>query len=122
MRCNVHSETEAIALCRVCSVGICRDCAKPAIKGFGCSDVCLDRAKTIDRMLDIQAVNLRSTSKLSYFFVPAFLLVLGVLLIGEEQIFGTPRGAFQVIFGIVSLILGVGYFLYVLYNNKNSGT
>lgn len=117
MNCHNHREIPAIATCRVCSVGLCDGCGIAAGKGFVCSDTCRVRAETIDKMLDAQGVNLRR--HFNWFFMPALLVVLGSLLIGERVLFGTPSNTAKVVIGIVLLVVGFAYAFYVIYLKKN---
>ncbi|MCL2075884.1 MAG: hypothetical protein FWH15_05510 [Betaproteobacteria bacterium] len=119
MNCHNHRENPAIAIatCRVCSVGLCDSCGIPVEKGFVCSDACRSRSEAINKMLDSQEASFRG--HFNWFFMPALLVVIGVLLVGERALFGTPVNTVKVIMGIVLLVVGFAYVFYVIYIKRN---
>jgi len=119
MRCLKHPEAEAIALCRICSVCLCGNCAIRASQGYVCSDECKVRAATIDSVLALQHRNLVAKDRvLSWFVLPAGLIVLGSMLICERLLFGQTPSTVKVLVGFGLLLGGVTYFLYVLFLKK----
>jgi hypothetical protein len=52
MRCFVHHDNEAIAICRGCSKGLCAACAVDAGRGLACSPECAERACATDALVD----------------------------------------------------------------------
>ena len=73
-------------------------------------------------MLDVQSATLMARGQVRWFMVPAVLIVFGVLLIGEEAIFGTASGPAKVVIGILLLVMGLGALIHVLYIKKQVGT
>jgi hypothetical protein len=73
-------------------------------------------------MLELQRKNLIARDKFfGWFGLPATLIVVGSVLIGERLLFGQISSAAKVLAGAVLLILGISYFLYVLYLKKSRG-
>ena len=112
MKCNRHGEVEAVALCRICSLTLCRDCTVAASQGYVCSAACGVRSATIDKTLDLNAAALVGRGRLRRFYGAAFLIVLGAVLVGEHALFGTPSTAPKVFFGFVTLAVGLASALY----------
>jgi hypothetical protein len=121
MRCVRHQEADAIALCRVCSVALCKECLLPCGRGYACSPECVERAGVLDRMIDLQKANLKAGMYRRWFGASAFLLVLGILLAGEHALFGAPLSAPRILFGAFSLLLGISGALHVLFIKARSG-
>ena len=128
MNCHNHHETSAIAVCRVCAVGLCDGCGIPMETGFVCLDICRSRAETIDKMLDVcraeaidkllDAQPIGMTVEVGPFLMPALSIVIGGLLVGERVLFGAPSNTVKVIMGIVLLVAGFAYAFYVIYMKK----
>jgi hypothetical protein len=71
-------------------------------------------------MLELQRKNLIAKDKLfGWFGLPAILIVVGSLLVGERLIFGAVPSTAKVVVGIMLLILGIAYFLYVLFLKRS---
>jgi hypothetical protein len=74
------------------------------------------RAKTVDAYLDIQARALFARPRfVSWFLVPAALVILGSLVLFEHELFGSPRNSVKAGIGLVLAILGFAYFLYICF-------
>jgi hypothetical protein len=109
MKCFIHQESDAIALCKHCAKGACRVCAVDTGNGVACSDGCAMHVAQL-------AVLMKSTTAAASinrggiaFIWPAFLAVLGVAFILEAVLSGRPRSAsnFGVIMGSLFVIFGV---------------
>ena len=122
MRCVHHQELEAVALCRICLIPLCKNCALAAAQGLVCSDVCGKRAETIDRMIDLNRATLAARGQLRWFVLPALFVVIGSLLVWGEPIFGTSARSVQVWIGILLLVSGLAAVIHVLYIRKQVGT
>lgn len=57
MRCFVHPDREAVAICRTCATGICRECGVDVGSGFACSAKC---AEDVRRYLEFYEQSLQS--------------------------------------------------------------
>lgn len=57
MRCFVHHDMDAVAVCRSCLKGACASCARPVTSGVACSDECLPVA---ERIAKLQLANSRN--------------------------------------------------------------
>jgi hypothetical protein len=46
MKCFYHSSIDAVAICKNCSKGLCRDCAVDLIHGTACKNKCEEQVET----------------------------------------------------------------------------
>jgi len=103
-------------------VGLCENCVVEASQGFVCSDQCRDRADVLDRVMGIQAANLTARSHMAWFIVPALLIVIGALFLGESLLFGTPSSSIKIIVGTFLAVMGVAWVFYVVFVKKHGST
>lgn len=76
MECFAHPGHQAVALCRGCLRGVCRDCAIDLGAGFVCSESCRPQ---VERMMDLQEASVRNTALVrSHSWVP---LVMGLVFL-----------------------------------------
>jgi hypothetical protein len=52
MRCFNHAHVEAVATCKHCFKGICRECAIDSGCGLACSPLCADEIKSLNAMIN----------------------------------------------------------------------
>ena len=52
MRCFNHPDSEAVATCKHCFKGICRECVIDSGCGLACSTACEDEIKSLHAMID----------------------------------------------------------------------
>jgi hypothetical protein len=60
MNCFNHQNVNAVALCKNCSKGICRECIEEFENGVACKETCVEQAKGITRLI---AKNVKCNSK-----------------------------------------------------------
>ncbi|QWT20873.1 hypothetical protein KPL74_02405 [Bacillus sp. NP157] len=77
MRCFVHHEAEAVAVCRSCLKGTCAACARPVTLGVACSEACLPIA---DRISQVQLASSRNLPV--YRMQPALTLLMILVFLG----------------------------------------
>jgi hypothetical protein len=78
MKCFVHRDDDAIGTCRVCSRGLCFDCAVDHSYALSCRGSCESEAKLL-RSQTIASMTLLSAQKRYKNFLPAFFGVAGIL-------------------------------------------
>jgi hypothetical protein len=115
MKCHTHRQTDATAQCRICSLFLCDECAVVASQGFVCSQACLERSDTYDRIWVLQKANLSARHKSKAFIGAALLVVIGFLLVAEHALFGSPAAIPKVVLGVILMFVGVAYGLKILY-------
>ena len=105
MRCAVHRDTEAIAICRGCFQGVCPTCAVPCGRSVACSAECAEEAA---RSLRIVAATRRNVPAVQRTQAVCFLiLALGTTL---GAVIATDVGRW--ILGIASGLMFAAAFRY----------
>jgi hypothetical protein len=59
MRCFAHTDREAIAICRICSKGLCAECGESAGRGLVCRGECAEWGHDYDGFLQEALENYR---------------------------------------------------------------
>lgn len=52
MECYNHAGITSVALCKICSKGICRDCSQSSVVSIVCSDICARQAQLQQQVLE----------------------------------------------------------------------
>ena len=107
MKCFYHPEADAVAICRNCSKGLCRDCAVEVENGIACKDRCEAQVKAIVELVERNKTLLQKTSG-AYSRLAIVFALMGLLLLGSGFfiiIGGGSRGYFLLIMGLI-MVLG----------------
>ena len=51
MKCYNHSDIDAVAICKNCQKGLCKDCAVEVGNGIACKDKCEQDVQSINEMI-----------------------------------------------------------------------
>src|SRR5436190_13891824 len=98
MRCFYHNERDAVGTCRLCSKGLCLECAAD----LGIAIACKGRHEGLARGI---AVSQARVSRLSP-VMPAFVIGIGAVFIAWGLL-SRPLSIFTVMLGIVWAALGL---------------
>lgn len=86
MRCFNHPDSEAVAICKHCGRGICRDCVIDTGCGLACSPACEEEVKSVHvmisrskKMYPIAAKN-QSRTAIWLVLTAALFIALGLLI------------------------------------------
>jgi hypothetical protein len=66
MKCFNHSENDAVAVCKNCSKGLCKDCLTEANNGIACTSTCVEEVNQIDLLMQKSKKSHRLTSGAYY--------------------------------------------------------
>jgi EamA domain-containing membrane protein RarD len=72
--------------------------------------------------MGIQAANLTARSHMGWFIVPALLIVIGALFLGDSLLFGTPSSSIKVFIGTFLAVIGLAWVFYFVFVKKHGGT
>ena len=107
MKCFYHPETDAVAICKNCSKGLCRECAVDVGNGIACKEKCEAEVKAIVELIERNKTVLQKTSG-AYSRSAIVFALMGLLLLGTGSfviIRGGDGGYFLLIMGLI-MILG----------------
>ncbi len=76
MQCYQHNEQSAIGICKVCSKGLCNDCAADTEVGLSC-DKHIERVKDLELVIDKNIKAIKDAS-INTFIAPACFLIMGI--------------------------------------------
>lgn len=107
MKCFNHSEKEAIAICKNCNKGLCRECAVEVDNGIACKDKCEEEVIFLNQMLQKNKGIYNKTAQ-SLYTACFIYLAMGVVFSG----FGfyteiPPLKPFLFIMGGIMILAGV---------------
>lgn len=105
MDCFHHSGTPAVGICKHCHKGVCSECATDTGAGLACPGSCVEVVHDLNRLIK-RNVSSAGTHAWTAYFTPAFLLTIGVILIG----FGLGGGSnsrFPLVMGTGLLAFGL---------------
>jgi hypothetical protein len=108
MECFRHQNAQGVAICRVCSKAVCRDCARDGGMFISCSEACSKEAA------DLHEMNQRG-KKIYGIGVPrktpsgVIMWLLFALLFGVSGIYESYRNQeiswFPILFALISLFI-----------------
>lgn len=110
MKCFRHAEVEAVGTCKVCSKGLCSDCAADLGHAIACRESCEAAAERIEAIIQHSTASVR-TQKRNRYLAPTFLAVMGLTFLafglkdGPEFNLGTVMGSGFLIFAAVHLLV-----------------
>jgi hypothetical protein len=91
MRCYYHNDREAIGTCRLCSKGLCPECAADLDVAIGCKG----RHEGLARRIALSQVKASRVASI----LPVFLIGMGIIWVGWGLL-GRPISVFMVICGV----------------------
>ncbi len=115
MKCFNHPTVDAVALCKSCSRGLCRDCVAEVELSCSCRNRCEEDVAAMNDLVERGRTAYQKTSA-TYFRSGLITLLLGsvFLVIGG---FGVTRGAggewgyFLLLIGLLIAGMGVSHFI-----------
>ena len=112
MRCFNHPEVEAVATCKHCYKGICRECVLDSGCGLACSPPCKDEIRSLYAMISrskkMYPIAARTQSRNGIWFVlTAAIFIASGLWIKAD----VPFMAFLIGMGVLMLLAGAFSFL-----------
>ena len=116
MNCYYHPETTSIGLCKSCGKGLCSNCAVDLEAGLACRNRCegdvADIGDMIARSRELAMRSASSCQSTRHSWLPANLLIFGVILIALAMLTGNAEPALipgSVASGIAVVLFGVNY-------------
>jgi hypothetical protein len=97
VKCYYHDETDAVALCKNCSRGVCRGCAAEVINGTACLNRCETEVRALDEVIQRNKTGYQKASG-AYARNAVVYLIMGLVMLG--------MGALTMPGGVVMLALG----------------
>lgn len=106
MHCFVHTERDAVGVCKACAKGLCPECANDLGHGLACRG---SHEQAVDRInqLTLRASQVQSTVGRAKYVSPVFTGTLGLIFCGygytHEGLKGflLPMGCLFVIYSII---------------------
>lgn len=107
MRCFNHSEREAVAICKSCNKGLCKECAVEVDNGIACKGKCEEEVIFLNQMLQ-KSKGVHNKTAQSLYTACFIYFAMGVVFIG----FGfyteiPPLKPFLLIMGGIMILAGV---------------
>lgn len=104
MECFAHSGVQAVALCRGCGKGVCRECVRDlGYSGVVCSDQCQKKVVEYDALYN-RSRDILARTRIAYYVVSVLFFTLGGFFAWQKDYAMAP---FFVLFGMVTLTLAV---------------
>jgi hypothetical protein len=108
MHCFVHTDREALGICKSCYKGLCAECAADLQHSLAC------RAKheeTVERLHSMvsRAQRVQSTAQFARYLAPAFTGILGLVFVINGFVLDRTRG-FLFPIGLAFLLYTVAIF------------
>ena len=121
MKCYLHRDNDAIALCKTCAKGVCAACAVDVSPGVVCSEECKRSAVETSEMIRASVAARKLNTRGGGSFVqPAFLAVLGIVFMAAPLIANRPANRFSLVAGGIMLCFGVILGLYQVVWHRNA--
>lgn len=115
MRCFNHSTVEAVAICKNCSRGLCRECATEFPNGIACRDKCEAEVEAINLLIDRNKSTHQKTSS-AYSRNAIIYLMLAVVF----GIWGANEVAARPVFGGPMLFAAAAFAIAAFFNYSTS--
>lgn len=106
MKCFRHAELEAVGTCKVCSKGLCPDCAADLGHSIACRGSCEAAAGRLEAIIQQSTVTARSQKRNRY-LAPTFLAVMGLTFLafglkdGPDLNLGTALGSGFLVYAVI---------------------
>jgi hypothetical protein len=110
MKCFYHLQTDAVAICKNCSKGLCMECVADVGNGVACKGKCESEVQAVNQMIQrgIRAKNVYGSyyKRLAIIFglVGLTILTIGILL------WENGKGIVFIPVGLVTLLFASHYF------------
>ncbi len=62
MKCFNHNENEAVAICKSCSKGLCKECLTEINQSIACTSTCIESVKQLDFLITKSMKSYKTTS------------------------------------------------------------
>ena len=115
MRCFYHDSTEAVAICKSCNRGICRDCAVEFKNGVACKNRCEAEVEAVNQIIDRNKTSYEKTS--SAYSGNAIIYLMFAIVSG---FWGLKQIANQPLVGWLMVALGLVFLVAALFNYSTS--
>ena len=108
MKCFAHHQSDAVGICKYCAKGACLACAIDTGSGLACSGACNTHIVWLaERMKSVSVAASMNKQGVGY-FLPAFLLVLGIAFAAHAWFFVRPgQNSFGLVMGSLFIIFGL---------------
>jgi hypothetical protein len=108
MECYVHHGQTAVAICRTCGKGVCRDCAIEVPRGVACSENCRPIAESLAQLqlASIQTIGTLQANRYVQPIMALLFIVLGFWLGSDGE-----QGPFPIFFIAMGFLTGLSWFL-----------
>lgn len=80
MHCFVHTDRDAVGICKSCNKGICVDCAADLQHSLACKGAHEEAVEQLHAMV-LRAQRVQSTARVGRHVVPAFTGILGLVFV-----------------------------------------
>jgi hypothetical protein len=115
MRCFYHDTSEAVAICKSCNRGVCRDCAVEFKNGVACKNRCEAEVEVLNQMIDRSKTSYQKTS--SAYSRSAIIYLMSSLVFGFLGATGLRE---RPTFGWAMLALALVFLIASFFNYSNS--
>jgi len=102
MKCYNHPTNDAIAICKYCNKGLCRECTVDTGSGISCRGVCEDELAIINTMIQ-QNKSARANVSKTLSQSSLWIALIGIAFI-VSSFFLTQTMGFLLIMGLLFLI------------------
>lgn len=106
MNCFYHPERNAVGTCKVCSKGLCIECAADLGHSLACKDKHETEANSINKMITMN-VKAHEEAPKNLLIMPAFFVFMGAVISGYCIYYGKS-------FTNSSTIMGLGFIFFGL--------
>ena len=115
MKCFYHPEADAVAICKNCSRGLCRECVVDVKNGIACKDRCEEDVNALVKLVDHHVEAMASEERLlgsrgrNALYSALIYIVVGILFIvwSRGSLYYTPHASMILIIGICLIAFGV---------------
>src|SRR5437773_6772235 len=115
MRCFYHDNTEAVAICKSCNRGVCRDCAVEFKNGVAGKNRCEAEVEAVNHIIDRNKTSYEKTS--SAYSGNAIIYLMFAIVSG---FWGLKQIANQPLVGWLMVALGLVFLVAALFNYSTS--
>jgi hypothetical protein len=109
MRCFNHSTVDAVAICKNCNRGVCRECATEFPNGIACKGKCEAEVEALNLLLDRgkteyqKARTAYSRNAIVYLLLAAVFGIWGVTEVPSRPLLGGPMMLGGLVFVIAAI-------------------
>ena len=110
MWCYQRHEQEAVGVCHCCGKALCEECATDLGFALTCKGKCAERAAAYNKINE-NAVSFYAAQKKNRFFLPFFIIGMGLLLGGFNLAENSDPLNFGFLAGLAFVVFGCLLFL-----------